>query len=293
MLTAKIISIVLTLFAALGEHALDYKWRDKRTKAFARLRNSLLAIYTLGAIVSVILVVVDDQKSDRVVANLSEIKDSLSVQAAQSTRRELEAISSFNKVSSELIDLKNSLSPFQKLASSKFPKDPPELALSKLAKGMASLQMRTSRLEQSTAAISTQDVFRPISSQIRNQVLNSLRALKSQFANRLKEVSLYCENGSRARQLFTQQLMDLMKSAGLPVQGVTSGTSFFSGTPPPIQMELNNNDLDMAESLAKVLSPILKTQFSGIKNDKNPKNQISISVFGTPIFSGDGSTEIR
>ena len=293
MLTAKIVSIVLTLLAALAQYALDYKWKDRRTRAFSRARVGLLSIYTIGAMVSMILVVIDDEQSSRLVGGLVEIRDSLSTQANKSAQREQAAISSNDRVQSELINLKNSLSAFQQLASKRFPLDPPDIALSKLVSEVSSLQKRTSQLEHSTAEIASRDLFRPASDALKNQVVASLKATRARFAARIPEITIFCETGSRSRQLLAQELDDILKAAGFPSKGISSGTTFASGALPPIQMNLHDDDLEVAQALAAALHPVVTTQFSGVKNSKNTKGTISISVFGTPIFSSDGSVELR
>jgi hypothetical protein len=291
MLLAKLISIILTLLAALAQFALDYKWKDRRTKAFSRIRAGLFFLYTVSAFVSIILVVVDDQQSSKLISGLVEIRDSLSNQASKAAQREQAAISSSDRVTVELADLKRALLPFQQLASKKFPTDPPDLALSKLISLVSALQQRTSQLEQSTAEIATQDVFRPVAGQLKNQVIVNLRNLKSHFGARLQQVDIFCVVGNRPRQLLAQEMDECLKGSGLSAKPV--GFGFMSGAPPPVQITLHPDDWDIAESLANVLASIVKTQFSGLKDPKQPKGSITIAVAGTPVFASDGSVTIH
>ena len=291
MLTAKLISIILTFLAALAQFRARLQMEGPATKMFSKARTGLLSLYTVGAFISMILVVVDDEQSSRLVSSLREIRDSLSTQATQAAQREKEAISSTDKVRVELAGLKRALLPFQELASKKFPMDPPDLALSKLLSAVTSLQNRTSQLERSTAEIASQDLFRAVSDPLKNQVLANLRTLKNRFAIRLREINVFCVVGNRSRQLFAKEVDDCLRSVGLP--GKPMGFGFISGAPAPVQLTFHDEDLDIAEALARALSPIVKTQFSGFKDSKTSKGLITISIAGTPIFSEDGSVETR
>ncbi|MEW6442576.1 MAG: hypothetical protein AB1640_16685 [bacterium] len=74
MLILKLTAIAFTAAASLLQIGLDYRWRDKRTRAHKRVRWIMIAAIFLSGVVAAGLVVYDDRQMSDQVNILKDLK---------------------------------------------------------------------------------------------------------------------------------------------------------------------------------------------------------------------------
>lgn len=293
MLAAKLIALTLTLLTALTKAAIDHKWRDRRTVVHRRMRFALVASIVVSGLVTAVLIVADDRTSARLLSQLDAIRRTSETEAAKAADRENTAVAHSARVESELASLQGALAPFQELASARYPTDSARAALSKLATDVASLQKRATRLESATSQIATQDVFRPLDEAHRSQVRSQVSQVRTEFLHQDATVKLACEAGNRNRQLVCQELAEILRFAHFVVEGPASRTSYSNNALPPLGVATHPADQLFADSLMRALGPFIGAEFKGTVSDKWTRGLVEIRIYGLPVFSPDGSLQLR
>ena len=118
MFYLKLVTQLVTGIGGLLTILLDYKWHDKRTKLFKRLRGSLIAITIFSLAIGIYITIQDDKDKNDEIKSLTNKLDS-----ANNTLRYIKASGD---------TLKNQMNPFLELAKSKYPNLSNKVALDSL-----------------------------------------------------------------------------------------------------------------------------------------------------------------
>lgn len=207
------------------------------------------------------------QKDDRIATQ----KDDLSA-----LRHQVEILTTSNATYQILYD------PVRKIAQELHPELELSAAISKLSDDLKEVR-----------SLATRDVFQPLADPARSELVNSLKMLQGWYGTNQISVEFTIENGNKNRRLFTEEWVSIVNDGGLKAAITSSGTSFFSGTPPDVSMNFNPNDMQMAQTFAKLIQPLVNTKFAGAINSVSTKGVIQINVVGEPLFLPNGSVIFR
>jgi hypothetical protein len=160
----KIAAIVLCGVASEVITLLDYKWHDKRTRLFKRLRVALLVAIPLSVAATVAVAMLDEKETREMQADLHSKLDALRQQASSESAQ---ADQRATGLTSQVAELKTMLSPFVELAEARHPGAAQADALKMLRSDLGQVAARTSALE-----IKTSD--RSVTPAIRARMLSTL-----------------------------------------------------------------------------------------------------------------------
>ncbi len=119
----------------------------------------------------------------------------------------------------------------------------------------------------------------------------SLRQLRARAKDTPLKVTIFAENGSRNRSLLSNEIVSILREAGIDAAG-ESGTSFPEGALPPIEVVLSEKTVDVGNALVGVLGRFVKANFSGTKRDL-PSGEVQINIYGEPQFDDAGVAYFR
>lgn len=289
MIFIKIIAILLVTGAGLVQIGLEYRWHDKRTKKHKRVRSFLILIMIVGFLTASISVTYDDRQSEKQIQAVTDLKNGAEKAAKDAEERESKAIQDRERIKEELSELQEQIKPVVKLAAEKYPTLDVKSALVKLADDIQNLQKQNETLRQQTENLKAQDYFHPLNSSIKSIVDQRLNQILSFTINKKIQITIISESGNTNRQKVAQQLVKILSDVGFPTKGPSPTMTFSKGVLPAVRMELNPADEGIARQLAYALNPYLNVKFSGKSKNVYEQGKITISIYGNPIFSADGS----
>lgn len=141
-------------------------------------------------------------------------------------------------------------------------------------------------------AVATRDIFRPLASAARVQLIAELRLFRQALLDVPLKIEVYTEAGSRNRMLFTSELVGILRESGIDATESGSGTTFATGALPPIALELSEASLPIADALVKRLDFFIKTDFAAQRSEA-PLGAIAMRVYGDPQFDAQGLVSFR
>jgi hypothetical protein len=176
----------------------------------------------------------------------------------------------------ELLSYKEILDPIQKKAVQLYPELETAAALAKLAQDLDTVR-----------SLATRDSYRPLSPNIKQQVVGQLKAIAAEVGTNLT-IEVMVENGSVSRQRVAKALVDVLIEAGVSTKGPSGMTSFFQGVPSTMSFELNPDDLTLANRIAGAVGLFINQQMEGVNRPKQAHGLFKIHLVGEPLFSADG-----
>jgi len=293
MLLLKLIAIGITAGAGLLQIKLQPLTRGSQNKSHARLRLCLVSLIILGAIVAAALIISDDRQAASQIKALIDLKGTADKEASLAVDREKAAKTDRAELKQEISKLQSRMDPFLSLATARYPGVGPEKALERLAQDIQELKQRSEQLDARTQRLAERDFFRPLGPSLRQPIVSNLRRISGQFAVRNISVSISVESGHSGRQRVAKELVDILQEGGTQVSGPLPVMTFSKGVLPPVIIEMNPADEDIARALAEVLNPFVKTVFSGKKKADIEAGKISIKLHGEPLFDENGVVTFR
>lgn len=137
------------------------------------------------------------------------------------------------------------------------------------------------------------DTYRPLDARVYKVALNSIKTFLNEEIGKNVNISIECESGNRNRQLLAQEFTKLLEDAGANVQGPKFQVTFSNAVLPSIRININPDDEQLARQFVSAISPMFRTKFSGIKDDKIVVGCLRVSFFGEPVFYPDGSAGFK
>ena len=143
-------------------------------------------------------------------------------------------------------------------------------------------------MQRQTKDLDERDYFHPLNESTKNIVIERLRQIVSTGGNRNIQVTIANESGNTKRQKVAKQLAEILSECGFNVIGPTATMTFSKGVLPAVRASLNPADEGIARQLAFALNPYLNVRVYGKKKNEIEQGKISVTIYGDPIFSGDG-----
>jgi hypothetical protein len=134
--------------------------------------------------------------------------------------------------------------------------------------------------------------YRPLQDSVRLELVNQLSSVHESSLDHAIKLSVSYEIGNIGRQRVTEELVDILKSAGFEIDGPSSQSTYFasnSGIPKAITIGINRDDLEMFKAIFKPLQSFLKVRFPFDMRNEHAKGIISINIYGEPLFADDGT----
>lgn len=277
-----LLSPIFVAIFTLTTLLLQHKYADRRTKKHRRLFGVSVILLAATLFVNLFVTCSDNVAKKQLVIKLDSANskiDTLSVRAV----RQGTQVDSLEKMVGRL----------DSIAVDLFPELPSVLAidsLGALVREAVSGPIRTS--ESSIVARITEPRFRPLSSQRRLRLTFEIRQLVSDYAGRIKLLTLWCQEGNRDRILVAKQLSDLLNGAGVTVMFQTGTILGRAGTA-PLVFEYDPNDETIIRDLAKTLSTAINGKCEGFRKPGFGRGSIVVRLFGDPLFADDGLAQLR
>lgn len=181
----------------------------------------------------------------------------------------------------ELLSYKEILDPIQKKAVQLYPELETAAALGKIAQEIDAVR-----------TLATQDTYRPLADTIKTRVVQQLKAVQLEVGTNLA-VEVAVESGSASRQRVANALVGMLAEAGISVTGPRPVITVFSGVPSNISIELNSEDLELANQVVSPLGLFVNERMSGVNRPKEKRGLLRIHIVGDPLFSPEGVVTFR
>ena len=205
----------------------------------------------------------------------------------------------------ELQRLETLLTPFRTIALEKYTGTEAE-PLRKLADYVVDLQKRdveqAQRIKELQKQLQELDRFktiaakheyRPLSPEIRKQLLDRLATLKDKFESNQVKITITEETWTPAiTRKFTSQLAQVLKDAELDVAGPEFATVYLASQSYPVEWGYNPDQLDLVNELFQALAPVMRGP-KGAKRAIFPKGKIRIHFGGQAVFDQEGRVVIE
>jgi hypothetical protein len=106
-------------------------------------------------------------------------------------------------------------------------------------------------------------------------------------------VSIVVQQGNSPRVKVANDLKEYLREAGWNVK-LNPVMSFYSGISPDISIEMNPDDLILAQGFAQIVGALfINKRFAGIKREKFERGHIKITINGDPLFAESGVVTFR
>jgi len=206
--------------------------------------------------------------------------------ASQETRTLLEnASTERDTLLGEVQDLGVQLAPFIEAASRLYPDVESEEALRLLTSRLDVLEERTQKLE-------LEQLFWPLDTIIRAQVVRQLRSSMSGAAVRRASVHVECEVKSNSRLELGSEIVEILAEAGYDSTGPTTTARVYAGQQPSVAIKCSPSCEDLANMIYAALHLVLKTEFAGERaDDVEGECPFILYIGGDPLFEADGTVE--
>lgn len=205
----------------------------------------------------------------------------------------------------EIQRIETLLTPFRTIALEKYTGDEKE-ALRKLADYVVELQRRDAEqaqriqeLEEQTRdldkfkTIAAKHEYRPLSPEMRIQLVDTLAGLKDAFAVCKMSISITQETWTPATtREFTSQLAKILKDAGLEVSGPEFVTVYLASQSYPLEWGYSEQQIDLVNQLFQALAQIMQSPKQA-KRATFPKGKIRIHFAGHATFDNVGRVVIE
>lgn len=176
----------------------------------------------------------------------------------------------------ELLSYKAILDPIQKKAVQLYPELETAAAIAKLAQDLDEVR-----------SLATRDTYRPLAPEIKERIVQHLRILGTALGTNVT-MEVVVESGSASRQRVAKALVDILVESGIIVKGPSGVISIYERTPPDMLLELNPDDLDIANRVAGPLGLFINYQMAGVTRPRQERGVLKIHIIGEPLFSPEG-----
>ena len=143
---------------------------------------------------------------------------------------------------------------------------------------------------ESVRQVATRDIYRPLSLQLRQEIVLSLQRFKSQYSDFDMKLSVTSEKSNRNRDYVAKDLARLFEDAGLEAKTTSPLITNLNGD---VFITLNPADLKLANQLSQVMVKFINIKFQGREDQTLPRGTFKIHVAGDPLFSTEGVVSFR
>jgi len=138
--------------------------------------------------------------------------------------------------------------------------------------------------------LATCDVYRPLSSELRAQLVTALRTIRNQYSDFDVKFSVTPERGNRVRDKVANELARLLADSGFEAKTTRPMITNLNGT---VLIILNPDDTEFVNQLCKVVGRFINIRFQGLEDSNLLKGTLKIHIIGDPLFSPDGVVTFR
>ncbi len=182
----------------------------------------------------------------------------------------------------ENLHLQELIDPIKKKAELLYPEMETAAAIAKLSEDL-----------QNVRSLATRDVYKPLIKEQRDRLVIALKDLLSAHSTMNLTASIIVQQGNSPRVKVANDLKNYLEEAGWNVK-LNPVMSFYSGIPPDISIEMNPNDLRLAQGFAQIVGTLfINKQFAGIKKEKFERGHLEITINGDPLFAESGIVTFR
>lgn len=182
----------------------------------------------------------------------------------------------------ENLHLQELIDPIRKKAELLYPEMETVAAIAKLSEDL-----------QNVRSLATRDVYKPLIKEQRDRLVIALKDLLSAHSTLKVSVSIVVQQGNSPRVKVASDLKDFLEEAGWNAK-LNPVMSFYNGIPPDISIEMNPDDLGLAQGFAQIVGTLfINKQFAGIKREKYERGHIEITINGDPLFAESGVVTFR
>lgn len=143
---------------------------------------------------------------------------------------------------------------------------------------------------ESVRQVATRDIYRPLSPELREELVLALQRFKSQYSDFDMKLSITPEKNNRNRDYVAKDLASLFGDAGFEVKATTPIITNLNGE---VFITLNPADLKVANQLFQVIGKFINIKFQGREDRTLPRGTFKIHVAGDPLFSTEGIVSFR
>ena len=152
------------------------------------------------------------------------------------------------------------------------------------------LQKSQAQLQQ----LASRDIYRPLTAEVRQNMVSYLRTLRLRPDAAGLKVVISIETGSRNRVFVRDEILSILKEAGVPAEDGRAGITFGSGALPKLNFRIAKTDEQLVNALLQGLSLMIKeTDFPGHKVDGLAAGTIEMDLNGEPVFNSDGTLTLK
>lgn len=260
MLTIKIAAACVTSLAGIG--GARCAWHTSvKSRALRLLIVGLGALALAGGVVSI----------------------GLAIGESRNARQEAEDT---QQILSDLADVRAELKPFVELAVDRFPSTSTEEALTLLAAEVSSLREETEALQGRLS-------YRPLQAQLREALVSRLSALRSETGGNVSSVTVTFESGSTVRQSLAQELVAILRDAGMQVAGPVPYILVSTGAAAAVGIRYSPGCEGKTEALAGTLVAFMETTYRGSPDPELLPCAVVFAIGGDPLFSPQGTVQFR
>jgi len=129
------------------------------------------------------------------------------------------------------------------------------------------------------------NVYRPLSAEIKEGLIKDLRQMRNNFDIR---ISVTSDKGISSRHRVAEELVKILIDAGFEAN-LTQPIIRFSNDTSDVVIKYNENDTEIVENIFKVLNKFFKdTSFLAQKKIDLQRYELQIIIAGDPLFSSSG-----
>lgn len=192
----------------------------------------------------------------------------------------------------EIQRLETLLIPFKTIALERYTGSEAE-ALRKLAKRLELIEQQVDDVDE-LRKIAARHKFQPISHELRELTLPLISQTAASYAEHSIKLKITHETwASAATRQFAKQLADILREAGLDVEGPEFATVYLVGPAYPLEWGFNSEQEDLVNELARALSPIIKPSKNHAIRTSLDKGNMRLHFGGQVIFESNGSVLVE
>jgi|GEM_PF-6749319 len=265
-----IVIVVVTLVSLILQYRADYLITSTKTSKKIAFRAIVLS-FLVFAITSYIQFNDGNHLAENIVTIKNELSDT--IHERDNINSKLDFANGKLKVISEQIK------PFLILATKKYPRIDSTVALKKLYNEIEIVKKQVHQ-------VSIQDTFLPLESDIKTTLVKDL-----QFSQLLKNTSVLIEDwtGINTNRQFVQELVDILKEAGISASKIEAMGIQGGYSPPPIEINVIPENRALFEEFIELTKMIFFDFKPQIRPKRDmPDNLIRLRIFGRPRFNEKG-----
>jgi len=187
------------------------------------------------------------------------------------------------KLHRENLHLQGLIDPIKKKAELLYPEMETAAAIAKLSQDL-----------QDVRSLAMRDVYRPLSKEQREKLLNALKQLAFPPGMPPLKFSIRVEQGNLPRAKVGSDLKDYLEECGFAAE-FTQGLTMYEDVPPNIYfVVVNKEDAFLANVFMEIIGAhFINADFAWTKNENLERGHIEIVINGDPIFTESGIVSFR